>query len=103
MHFVAFLKTKDEALIHLKEIILQVERQYSGMPKQIRTDGGGEFVNQKLTDFLAEKGITHQVTMPYAPHQNGLIERGNRTGSVRLEAGVQRCGIEHDSVHRLGL
>lgn len=47
--------------------------------KNIRTDNGGEFVNNYLKDFFLEKGIKHELTNPYTPEQNGVVERLNQT------------------------
>ncbi|CAL9022675.1 unnamed protein product, partial [Prunus brigantina] len=46
--------------------------------KCFQSDGGGEFVSKAFTDFLASKGIEHQVSCPHTPQQNGLAERKNR-------------------------
>ncbi|BBG93897.1 hypothetical protein Prudu_002043 [Prunus dulcis] len=42
------------------------------------SDGGGEYVSKAFTDFLASKGIIHQLSCPYTPQQNGLAERKHR-------------------------
>ena len=59
----------------------------------IRTDGGGEFINQHMTDYCARYGIEHDVTNPYSPQQNGVAERYNRTliytlNTIRFDAGL---------------
>lgn len=38
--------------------------------KAIRTDLGQEFLGNKLAEFLAERGITHEKTAGYTPQQN---------------------------------
>ncbi|WVZ24220.1 hypothetical protein V8G54_002764 [Vigna mungo] len=43
-----------------------------------KTDGGGEFNSGNLNEFCADRGITHEVTAPYTPQHNGLVERRNR-------------------------
>lgn len=47
--------------------------------KILRSDGGGEFCNNNLRDWLETNGITHQVTPPYTPQLNGVAERTMRT------------------------
>ncbi|MBW0539131.1 hypothetical protein O181_078846 [Austropuccinia psidii MF-1] len=47
--------------------------------KVVRTDNGTEFKNNIFNDFLAQHGIIHEYSMPYEHHQNGRIERTNRT------------------------
>ncbi|MBW0477963.1 hypothetical protein O181_017678 [Austropuccinia psidii MF-1] len=46
---------------------------------EIRTDNGAEFYNHIFNDFLKEKGIIHKLLITYEHHQNGQIERKNRT------------------------
>ena len=46
---------------------------------KLRTDNGSEFVNSKMADYCAEKGILHERSAPYTPQQNGAAERLNRT------------------------
>ena len=57
----------------------------------LRSDRGGEFINQAFNQFLSEKGITHQKSSPHVHQQNGRVERMNQTltdkaESMRLDA-----------------
>ncbi|GJW76447.1 ribonuclease H-like domain, reverse transcriptase, RNA-dependent DNA polymerase [Tanacetum coccineum] len=45
----------------------------------LRTDRGGEFTSNEFTQYCKENGITRQLTAPYSPQQNGVVERRNRT------------------------
>jgi hypothetical protein len=45
----------------------------------LRTDRGGEFIDELLADFIISKGIQHQFTVPYNKEQNGKAERLNQT------------------------
>ncbi|PKU62337.1 Retrovirus-related Pol polyprotein from transposon TNT 1-94 [Dendrobium catenatum] len=61
--------------------------------KCLRTDGGLEYNNQYLTDFLKNNGISHQMSCPYTPEQNGTSERKHRhiletTRSLLITASV---------------
>ena len=47
--------------------------------KHIRSDNGTEFKNCGLDDYLDELGITHELSAPYTPQQNGVVERKNMT------------------------
>jgi hypothetical protein len=47
--------------------------------KHIRSDNGTEFKNTGLDDYLDELGITHELSAPYTPQQNGVVERKNKT------------------------
>ena len=39
----------------------------------LRTDNGGEFCNDEMDAYCAEKGITHQMTVSYNSSQNGVV------------------------------
>ena len=45
----------------------------------LRTDNGGEYLSTELQNYLKEKGIRHELTVPHSPQQNGVAERMNRT------------------------
>ena len=47
--------------------------------KHIRSDNGTEFKNTGFDDYLDELVITHELSAPYTPQQNGIVERKNRT------------------------
>ena len=56
-----------------------VENQLDRKIKVLRTDRGGEYQSTHFKELCDEKGIVHQLTMPYTPQQNGVAERRNRT------------------------
>ncbi|CAB4035877.1 Retrovirus-related Pol poly from transposon TNT 1-94 [Paramuricea clavata] len=47
--------------------------------KVFRTDNGGEYTSTEFENYLKKEGITHQLTVPKTPEQNGVAERMNRT------------------------
>jgi transposase InsO family protein len=47
--------------------------------KKIRSDNRTEFKNSQIEDFLEDEGIKHELSSPYTPQQNGVVERKNRT------------------------
>ena len=47
--------------------------------KTLRSDRGGEFTSDKFTRYCLEHGIKSQLTAPYSPQQNGVVERKNMT------------------------
>ncbi|PKU74273.1 Retrovirus-related Pol polyprotein from transposon TNT 1-94 [Dendrobium catenatum] len=55
-----------------------IERQTSLKLKTIRTDGGGEFLNNAFQNFTKTAGIRHQYSCAYTPQQNGVAERKHR-------------------------
>ncbi|KAM2860061.1 hypothetical protein COP2_025401 [Malus domestica] len=52
--------------------------QFSASLKTLQSDGGGEYMSNRFQSFLKTKGITHQISCPYTPEQNGLAERKHR-------------------------
>ena len=44
---------------------------------QLQTDNGREFLSQDFQAYVQHKGICHELTSPYSPEQNSVIERDN--------------------------
>nr|GEU79646.1 hypothetical protein [Tanacetum cinerariifolium] len=44
-----------------------------------KTDNGSEFVNQTLREYYEKVGISHETFVACSSHQNGVVERRNRT------------------------
>ena len=70
------LKLKDSDTISdtLKVTITMLECQLGVKVKKIRTDNSKEFVNDAIKAFCKHKGILHEMTAPYTPEQNGIVE-----------------------------
>ena len=51
-----------------------VEKQSGHQIIKLRSDNGGEYVNNKFTTLCIEQGIQHQHIVPYTPQQNGVAE-----------------------------
>lgn len=49
-----------------------------GLPKELVSDNGPQFVSREFTRFLTERGVKHRRTAVYNPQCNGLVERFNR-------------------------
>ena len=77
--FFNFLKTKSEALIHLKQLCSLMKQELNVDIQRIKTNQGGEFKNHQFESYTHEKGIIHEFSAAYALEQNGSIERNNRT------------------------
>ena len=76
---VYFLKTKDEVLEKFKEFHNFTINHTGKQIQTLRTDNGGEYCSKAFDTYLKENGITHQLTVPFNPAQNGVAERMNRT------------------------
>lgn len=73
------IKEKSSVFETFKKWLVMVERQLELKLQVLRSDNGGEYVSSEMNRFLEERGILHQKTAPYNPHQNGVAERLNRT------------------------
>ena len=73
------LKVKSEVFENLKKFTAITEKQSGKKLKIIRKDGGGDFNSREIEAFCTDKGILHEVTAPYTPQHNGVVERRNRT------------------------
>lgn len=77
--WVYLLKTKDQAIGAFKVFKKQVENEFGLKIKCVRSDRGGEFTSNEFKQFCDEHGIKRQLTTPYTPQQNGMMEGRNRT------------------------
>jgi len=74
---VYLIKHKDEAFDMFLTYKAEVENQLNKKIKRIRLDRGGEYV--LFNDYRVKEGIIHEVTTPYSPESNGVVERKNMT------------------------
>jgi hypothetical protein len=87
------LRLKSQTSDVLQAMILKFEK-YTGKPiRVVRSDNGGEYVAASLKEFLASKGIRHEMTTRYTPQQNGKAERLNRTLLDRVRAMLDDAGL----------
>ncbi|CAI7860112.1 unnamed protein product, partial [Closterium sp. NIES-54] len=63
---------KSDVLLEFKKWLVLVERQTKKSVLMLRSDRGGEFLGKEFTEFVDGKGIVHDLTCPYTPHQNGM-------------------------------
>ncbi|GJZ56678.1 zinc finger, CCHC-type containing protein [Tanacetum coccineum] len=68
-----------QAFSTFKEFRQQIEMETRMKLRMLRTDRGGEFTSNEFTKYCKENGIARQLTAPYSPQQNGVVERRNRT------------------------
>ncbi|KAJ9542210.1 LOW QUALITY PROTEIN: hypothetical protein OSB04_028716 [Centaurea solstitialis] len=74
-----FLDSKDQAFEIFKEFKQMVENKLGIKLKMFRTDRGEEFTSNEFLQYCKDNGISRQLTAPYSPQQNGVVERKNRT------------------------
>jgi transposase InsO family protein len=77
--WLALLPAKDGAPAAIKRIQAAAERKSGEKLVALRTDRGGEFTAADLNDYCAELGVRRELTAPYSPQQNGVVERRNQS------------------------
>ena len=75
--FVYLLKAKSEAPTALKQFL--ADSAPYGNVKCVRSDNALEFTGNEFESILRERGVKHEFSAPYSPHQNGTAERSWRS------------------------
>jgi transposase InsO family protein len=81
-----FLHSKADTANALRDLITWAEAQTGYRLRSIRSDQGGEYINQSLNMFLLSRGIEHQMSVPRTPQQNSHAECFNQTLLEKSEA-----------------
>ena len=73
--------------ISSKTVIDKLRSLFSryGLPKEIVSDNGTQFVSAEVKHFFERLDISHRRVALYAPHQNGLVERFNKVLGEKIE------------------
>ena len=74
--YVYLLKSKDEATEKFTLYKKEVDNQLNQKIKELQSDRGGEY-NAPFREFCAQHRIIHEVTAPYSPQSNGVVEQKN--------------------------
>ena len=90
---VKFLKYKSQATEATITQLTYWENQTKEKVQTVRSDGGGEFVNNDLSAWFDSKGIRHETTVAYTPEQNGRAERLNRTIAEPARTMLHAAGL----------
>ena len=75
---VYFMKEKSEVSSKLEEMLAEA-RTSGNTVKELLSDNGLEFDNEKVRKILWQDGVKQRLITPYTPQQNGCAERDNRT------------------------
>ena len=80
-HFLAVypLVNKSDVLEKFQVYCSFIENLTGNKIKRLRSDNGGEYISKDMKNFLIDKGIVLDTTVPYTPQQNGKSERMNLT------------------------
>ena len=86
------LRQKSDALKHIRDVN-QLYRTRTGRAiRIIRTDNGGEFRNNALSDYCLKHGITQQFTHAHRSQENSVAERWNRKLMDNVRAQLLHSG-----------
>jgi len=67
-----------------------------GLPKEIVTDNGVQFVSHEFENYLKSKGIRHLKSAIYNPKSNGSVERFNKNIKTILQiANIERRPLKN--------
>ena len=77
--WIQLLSSKDQASAAIKNFQASVEVETGQKLKTLRNDRGGEFTSVEFGRYCVERGVERQLTAPYSPQQNGVVERRNQS------------------------
>ena len=86
--WIYFLNGKDEVFSKFKESKALVENISEKKIKVLRSNNGGEFTSGEFKSFCNEVWIKRELTTPYNPKHNGLVEKKNLTIMEAVKAQV---------------
>ena len=76
--WLTLLRSKADAPAAIMTFQACVERETGKKLKVLRTDNGGEFTSVEFGEYCAGEGVQRHYSAPYAPQQNGVVERRNQ-------------------------
>ena len=76
---IVLLNNKDDSAGHIENYCNQIKNITNRHPGILQCDGGGEFINNYLSEFCQDRGIHIRTSSAYTPEQNSRAERINRT------------------------
>jgi hypothetical protein len=91
--WVYFLKLKSKVFDKFLAYKALVEKKSGHQIQRLRTDNGGEYVNNNFTSYCTTQGIQMQHIVPYTPQQNGVAERKNHTLKEMANCMIQSKGL----------
>src|SRR5882724_6822585 len=73
------LTTKDQTTKTIMDLDRAIENKFQRRVHTLRTDNGGEFVNNELWTYYKSRGIASITSIAHTPELNGRAKRRNRT------------------------
>ena len=81
-HFSKYVEVAPCKEMTAKETALLLDSHWfsrHGPPATLQSDNGAQFTSQLMREFLNMNAVIHNLSTPYHPQTNGLVERQNRT------------------------
>lgn len=73
------MKEKSDAYRIFKVLKKLVEKEFKKEIVTLRTYRGGEFTSKEFNGLSNDNMIKRDLTAPYTPQQNGVVDRRNQT------------------------
>ena len=89
------LRYKSESAGIIQGHIAYLNNQNKDTVKQLKTDGGGEFIYDELEDWVRSKGILFVHGPAYTPEYNTKNERSHQTLMGMTRAMLQSSNLEN--------
>jgi hypothetical protein len=83
--FLELFAAPDPSAASAADALFQHTGRY-GIPTTLVSDGGSQFVNSIIFQFLELIGIDHNITLAYSKQENGIVERSNKEILRHLKA-----------------
>lgn len=72
-------KTKDETYDCIRKCVAKIRGDTGAQVRCLVSDCGSELISKRTQEYLIQNKISQELSAPFTPQQNGLIERDNRT------------------------
>ena len=72
------LKCKSDVCNVFQVFHKMISTQFNTPIKIVKSNNGGEYYKNELTNFMKSIGILHQTSCPNSPQKNGVAKRKNR-------------------------
>eukprot|EP00924_Labyrinthula_sp_SR-Ha-C_P008848 snap_masked-scaffold_2-processed-gene-4.22-mRNA-1 protein AED:1.00 eAED:1.00 QI:0/0/0/0/1/1/2/0/771 len=87
-------KNKSEVAEEVINYVKKFQRLSGIKLKQMHSDQGTEFVNQRIIEFCAQEGIKFTTSAAYVPQHNGIAERSNQFILSKMRQLISMLEIE---------
>jgi len=92
---VVIIKTKSESIRATKDYVKQLLNDRFINITELRTDGGGEYIDSTLQTWLTSQGITWTPSTPYTPEENSISERTIQKLMNATRAMIKASGLSN--------